>query len=188
MSKHFFDPIKRELEKVSALGDEVSANGTRLIGHAPHVAPLAYFHQIFPSLNTKEISWLAQHFPRDLPTDLKDFFLLANGIDVFIGALSIFGLRRNYIRTVEESRQPFSIVIPNTFERPSNLSLDLLIIGYSSTDGSHYVINSVSNKVSRLHQRSFRQIAGWENLWVMLLEEITRLQKEFESGKGKAAQ
>lgn len=186
MAKHLFEPIERELEKVSVYGSEISANGTRLIGHAPHVAPLAYYHIIFPPLEPQEIVHLEKQIGQHLPSDLKDFLLISNGLGVFIGELSVFGLRHHFDRSIAASREPFSLITENTLDRPPRLDRNLFLIGGGNQNGSHYAINTTSGEISHLHPRSLRPIAQWENIWDMLLQEVTRLQQEFESGKEKA--
>jgi hypothetical protein len=51
--------IKSEVLKIIAhaksFGFKEQADGTKLFGHTPHVAPLAWFHHMFSPITEKEI-------------------------------------------------------------------------------------------------------------------------------------
>src|SRR5258706_14700655 len=80
-------------------GRRTLPNGTELIGRVPHVAPQAWFHTIYGPLSEEGIAEIERILEKPLPTILKRFFTLANGLNVYSDELAIYGLRSDYSRT-----------------------------------------------------------------------------------------
>ena len=116
-----FEEVKIELYKYENLGIEKSENGTILIGKALHIAPLAWINKIYPVLNEDDILLIENELKTEVPLDYKNFLTnFSNGLNIFVGTFSLDGLRKELGRSVEASRQPFSIFTPNLNERPKN--------------------------------------------------------------------
>src|SRR5690242_302565 len=114
----YFEEVIRLLDRWRHLGSREVSNGTRLIGHIPRVGSLAYLHVVHAGLSDSDIEQMEADIRRKLPQVLKEFYRRANGCHLFGGALSIYGLRRSYDRSLDDtSRQPFSITTSNIRER-----------------------------------------------------------------------
>lgn len=119
------------------LGTKKTSNGTVLYGKAPHVGSEAYLHAVFPSCPESGLERIEANVGMPLPPALRSFVKLSNGLDVFVGTLSIFGWRENFKRTVEAVQsQPFSIITPNTIERPQWIEPTHWIFGRYNWDGT----------------------------------------------------
>jgi SMI1 / KNR4 family (SUKH-1) len=156
------------------------SNGVRLIGHVPDLAPEAYLQSIYPPLSNEEIRNIEEQIARPLPLSLKQFFQVANGIHLFSCALSIDGLRRSTVRTGIESRQPFSIVTPNTIERPKDADDRAVFFGGYEWDGSQLMMSPQAPTVYRCARRTARQITQWPSFEEMLMSELARLSELFD--------
>src|SRR5438477_8765688 len=80
-------------------GESTSENGTTLLGRAPHVAPLAWSHSLFQPLTDDEISQLDHLCRRPVPRAYRWWLKKHNGLGLFVGTLSLDGLRTSYARS-----------------------------------------------------------------------------------------
>lgn len=179
-----FQKILTILERAKCLGERILPNGTRLIGHVPHVAPEAWLHTIFPPLDISGIQKLEAEIKISIPADYKKFLMATNGLKIFSDRLSLDGLRMSYVRTGDEARQPYSLVTPNTFERPKDALSSYLYIGGYSQDGSHLYIDGETLKVFRAARRTSAPLNEWKNFGEMLVTETIRIALLFDE-KGK---
>lgn len=171
-----------DLEKqYSALGERKLSNGARLIGHVPHVAPEAYLHSFFPGLDPDEIRGLENEIERELPEALEAFYARCNGLDLFAGSLSIFGLRDPFLEgDAGEVGQPFSMVTPNVDERPADADDSFVFFGFYEWDGSLLYAAPSSPEVIRCSPESSEPLNTWPSLRAALTEEVKRLGKLFD--------
>lgn len=179
---NYFDNVKAVLFQYKGLGEMTSSTGVVLIGRAPHIAPEAWLHSLFPPLVCDEVEALEREVHHDIPTVYKDFLLYySNGISVFNNAIYLYGLRKIVGRTIEAVRQPFSLDIPNTIERPKNAKEEYLFIGGYSWDGSKIYIDGLTNKVYYCARWDATPLCEWNSFPEMLLSEIDRIRKHFDS-------
>lgn len=173
------------LDKYSALGERVMPNGARLIGHVPHVAPLAYLHTIYPPLNLEELCQVEKTIGRKIGNSLADFYKITNGVKLFSGELTIDGLRTDNSRSIESSlSQPFDIGTVNVDERPAFAEDDMIFIGGYKDDGSLLYMRYGGNDVFRCSQTSKAPLNHWTSIVDLLLSESKRFVDLFdESGK-----
>jgi hypothetical protein len=125
------------------LGSKKFPAGTVAIGHVPHVAPEAWLHCLMPPLDQDSLEVLQGEIDRDFPSDLKQLMLLHNGMRLFNGLISVYGLRTSYQRSNMDAmqEQPFDMVRLNTLERPRNVSDELVFFGSIA-----YALESVAIK------------------------------------------
>jgi hypothetical protein len=177
-----FDQILKLLKNYDYLGVKKTQNGTLLIGKAPHIAPMASLHSIYPPLTDEEIKNLELSIGLDIPPDYKSFLKITNGLGIFNNTMSLFGLRNNYKRTPEDAQQqPFHIKHPNTLERPENAGKNIFCIGgYSSGDGAWLYLNADTNAVHLSERWKVKSLFEWRTLEVMLISEVNRLVPLFD--------
>jgi hypothetical protein len=172
------------LKKFSYLGQKQLEDGTILIGKAPHIAPQAWLHCVYPRIESESIEFLERQMSIRIPKDYKDFLAVTNGLGVFNTTLSLYGYRRSYGRNVDEVWQPFDIVTPNTLERPESAGENIFIIGGYDWDGSYLYINTDTDKVCLCERENISPLFGWVNFQEMLESEVRRLTTLFdEQGK-----
>lgn len=152
------------------------------IRHSPEVAPRAYLHVIFDGLLANEIASLESSLGENIPTDFRAFLQHCNGAIFFLGALSLYGFRKNMSRDPGR-RQPFDLVEMNTLERPSWLPINGLIIGSYNFDGSYICASIASAKIERRERGAGRILNIWPDLDSFLASEVARLNALF-SGLG----
>ena len=168
------------------LGERTLDNGTRLVGHIPHVAEEARLHLVFAPLTSQDIDYIENQLGLGIPNDLRMFYSYHNGLSLFSGSLSIDGLRRNYNRTGDDVWQPFDILVANKFESPDDLSNSCFLIGGYRQDGSRLYIDSKTSRVFRSARATSKPLNEWSSFEEMLLKETRRLDKLFDKdGKRK---
>ncbi len=182
---HYVEEVKKELFKFKHLGEEITPNGALLIGRAPHVAPLAWQHSIYPTLSDPDVSKLERKLNMPIPGSYRWFLQNgSNGLDVFVAEFYLYGLRKDLGRSIEASRQPYSPDISNIDERPKNAKKSYFFIGGYKWDGSKLYIDTDSNQVHFSDRWDATSLFRWNSFEEMLLSEIKRLVKLFdENGK-----
>src|SRR5690554_5963602 len=141
--------IKELVFKFKNLGIGTSNDNATLIGRAPFNGAKAWLNIVYPILNDEEIVILEKELNTTIPEDYK-FFLsnFSNGLNILSSTFSLYGLRRQIDRNINsDTRQPYSILTPNIYERPDNANDSFFFIGGYNWDGSHLYIDKETNIV-----------------------------------------
>jgi hypothetical protein len=168
------------MESYSYLSRRVLDNGTRLIGHVPHIAPEAWFQLIFSPISENGLNRLEEDLGMQLPAVFRGFLQRCNGLRAFSGHLYVRGLRTSFARTGDAVWQPFSILTPNLDERPGNAKSSYLFIGGYEPNGLQLYIDTAGLRVYRCRERSAKPLHEWSNFETMLESEIQRLKPLFD--------
>ncbi|MDP4204239.1 MAG: SMI1/KNR4 family protein [Bacteroidota bacterium] len=168
--------------KFEYLGIEKSiSTGETLIGKAPHIAPAAWLNSIYLPLRENDVKLLEDELGTNIPIDYRNFLTkFSNGLDILVGTFSLDGLRRNYIRSVDESRQPFSIITKNIEERPYNAKDSYFFIGGYKWDGSCIYIDKETNIVHYCDRDDATSLFQWNSFEEMLISELHRTYLLFD--------
>jgi hypothetical protein len=172
--------ILRFLDKYRRLGEKRLGNGTYLIGQAPHIAPNAWLHSIYPGLSLDEIKKLESILNRAIPDVYRSFLEKSNGLKVFNTTFCLDGLRRNYSRNFGDVWQPFDIRTPNMSERPKNAADHFFFIGGYDWDGSLLYIDTRTEKVHLCHNDA-TSLYEWDGFEIMLKSEVLRIMNLFDN-------
>lgn len=178
--------FKELIEIIYQWGEEkITGNGTILVCHVPHVAPEAWLHEIYSPLTEEDILKLEKELQKSLPTDLKQFYTFANGINIFSDSLSIWGQRNSYEREGEAIFLPYDMVSLNE-ENNWYCPKGWIYFGSYSWDGSQMVFDLTSDKkkILRVKNGSTEILNEWSTFSEWLSSEINRLAKFFDT-KGK---
>jgi hypothetical protein len=177
----YWQKIKAEIDKFKNLGEEKTENGTSLIGRAPHIAKFAWLHSIYLPLTAQDIITLENELKTEIPSDYKLFLTnFSNGLTLFVNKFYLYGLRKQIGRTVEASRQPYSPMIANVDERPSNAKDTYFFIGGYSWDGSRLYIDKKSNHVHYCDRWDASSLYEWCSFEEMLVLEVKRITSLFD--------
>lgn len=174
--------IAAVLEKAAKYGVRHAGTGAILYGHVLHRAPEAWFHEIYPPLDSNELSQLEESLATTIPPTYREFLTTySNGITLFSCNLSFDGLRRNYKRDTDSSRQPFDIIRYNVDERPENSKDTYFYIGGYTDDGSLLFLDSSSDFVYRCDRDNASILYNrWNNFSEMLCSEVERISGLFD--------
>jgi hypothetical protein len=186
-NRECWDSIVGVLERWSHLGTRLTSLGVRQIGHVPHVAPQAWLHEIYWPLTDLEITGLDGTLPSPLPRQFCEFLAITNGLNLFSGALAIYGIRRTYEGIGDRAVQPYDLALHNfPGDRPQGASPSMVMIGGYSHDGSRlfYDASISSEAILRTPRRQFHIINQWDNFWTMLHDEVNRLSIMYDD-KGR---
>jgi hypothetical protein len=158
----------------------VAAVGARLFGKT-RKGKDTWLHAVFAPLKDGDIDTLEQQVGLAIPESLRRLYRITNGLNLFSDELSIDGLRRSFARTADNAWQPYSLVEPNTLERPSGATKDELFIGGYSYDGSRIKLNLKTGKVAACQAEAAKEVfAQWPDLPTFLRKEYERLAKLFD--------
>lgn len=156
-------------------------NGTELVGHVPHIAPEAWFHQRFAPLTERDIAILEAQLGLALPPALRIFYSHYNGLGLFAYELSLHGLRHTYERTGDAAWQPFDLADVNRYTRPRQKPAHHLLLSRYRSDGAGLYLNTSTGAVYREsappHSRSEHE---WPSFETMLVAEVQRLALLFD--------
>ena len=165
--------------KFESLGTKAMPNGTVLYGKAPHVGEQAWLHGLYPPCPEAGLATIEEEVDASLPASLRKLLLLANGLEIFSGVLSLYGWREDFKRTVEAVlSQPYSIVTPNTLERPEWLPRESWIVG--SYEDLTAVCLGKGGVVAVCTPDSGDVICEWKTLNAFLQGEAKRLPGLFD--------
>ena len=172
--------VAHAVEKASTFGTETTDNGTHAYGHVPHLGPHAWFHYIFLPLGAGSIDELDQKLRRRLPDTYRDLLLKTNGLYLFSGALTLYGLRRDYSRRLSIV-EPFDLRDPNVHERPRAADPRWFIFAFYDADGSAGYIDPGDGRVYRANRNMTQpRLNRWPSLDAFLRDEVRRLTGHFD--------
>lgn len=169
--------VRSILDRWHEQGSRVLNNGAELICHVPHVAPEAWFHTLYAPLTEADIKLLEADLGVQLPLHLSSLYCRTNGLKAFSDELAVYGLRRNYIRTGDDARQPYEVREPNTyFSLPGWQRGQCLVVGSYREDASPVLYpNRSGSEIARVDRGTGEVLARWPSLWVWLRKELERL-------------
>lgn len=177
----YIKEVNEILYSFEYLGLEKSELGAILIGKAPHIAPMAWLHSLYPTLTEVDIDILEKQLETTIPKEYKDFLLnYSNGLSIFVSKFSLYGMRKELGRTVEASRQPFSLITPNTIEKPKNAKQNYFFIGSYKWDGSKLYIDNETGKVHYCDRWDATSLYEWNSFQEMLVSEVKRITSLFD--------
>lgn len=177
----YLDKIVKIAERWLPLGEVVYDDGTRIIGHAPHIAPEAYLHEFFPGLVGGEFEVMEMFLRRPVPAPLRKLYKRFNGFRLFVGELDIFGIRRNYDRNLHDGRQPFDIQDSNIHERPRRTPEDIVFFAFYKDDGCELSMSPDGPEVYATPMGKWKIKRTWPDLETCLLSEVERLATLFDA-------
>ncbi len=178
----YFEEVKKELFKFRKLGEEKSDNGTMLIGKAPHIAQFAWLHEIYPVLSNEDIITIERELGTSVPEDYRLFLQNgSNGLGVFVAKFYLLGLRKELGRTIEASRQPYSLNTSNIDERADKAKDSYFFIGGYKWDGSKVYIDKNTNKVHYCARWDATSLYTWDSFEEMIVSEVRRITALFDS-------
>ena len=177
-----YSEIKELLLKFSFLGIENSkSTGAMLIGRAPHIAESAWLNRLYSPIDKNEIIKMEDGISKKIPTSYVDFLTnFSNGLNILGDTLCLFGYRSNYVRTVDFSWQPYSLISFNKYDKPRNSTGEMLFIGSYDWDGS-LLYMTTDEKVHFCNRDDSTSLFIWDSLSSMLISELKRLYNIFDS-------
>lgn len=177
-----YKEIRELIYKFQNLGIGNSSDGAILIGKAPHLGSEAWINEIFPTLENAEIENLEKELKTEIPKEYKTFLKeFSNGLMILTATLSFYGLRRQLSRDPKiNSRQPFSPISANIYERPDNVKESYFFIGSYQWDGPRLYIDKDTNIVHCGSPDDATSKFQWNSFEEMLLSELKRLYKLFD--------
>lgn len=177
----YLDSIQKIADEAASNGSRITTFGTQLYGKAVHIAPEAWLHVFHQGLSLEQIRSIEDKLGKRLPVSLASFFTSYNGLSIFSGSMSIFGVRWVGERQGDAAWQPFDIFGPNTFEKPRGTPASQLCIGAYFYDGSRLVVDTESSAVFRVPHRSSAPVLNeWKDFDQMMSMEIQRLSELFD--------
>lgn len=183
--------IKRKIEQFvmqyEDLGTMELDNGTVLVGKAPHVGSEAWLHELFKPLSKDDCIEIESALKTKLPKEYKDFLTSDyNGLRIFVTTFSLYGLRKQFGRSFDAAAQPFSIITPNSVEKPKNAKDSYFFIGGYGKDNSKLYIDTQTGKVHYCKKNDATSLAEWNSFDEMISAELDRIFSLFdEEGKKK---
>lgn len=184
MDKNTFnEKILAVLEEWNFRGEIVHAKGARLIGHVPEIAEKAYMHVIFPPLEEVYISELKGRLAgREIPDSYLSLLKLANGMYLFPNGITIHGyIPLNKGKSKSFLDNPSNIMIDNGQLMVKGSEPSDITIAWYQSDGSYVNIKNDGSIIRFKPVLPMQIISAWPTLISWLVEEITRLNIEWQN-------
>lgn len=177
-----YSEIKELILKFSFLRiEESKSTGALLIGRAPHIAESAWLNRLYSPIDKNEIIKMEDGISKKIPTSYVDFLTnFSNGLNILGDTLCLFGYRSNYVRTVDFSWQPYSLISFNKYDKPRNSTGEMLFIGSYDWDGS-LLYMTTDEKVHFCNRDDSTSLFIWDSLSSMLISELKRIYNIFDS-------
>jgi len=159
------------------LGVIESETGSRLVAHTPRDFPQAYLHRYFAPVPTS--AW--DGYPIKLPDQLSSLYAVCNGLSLFGGALSLWGMRAHYSRDSSAQFQPFDLAAHhNEWLQASQRQgvkprQGTTFFGSYSWDGSGIYVVEGRSDVYRSLKGSPEPVSMWSDLAFFINSEYDRL-------------
>ncbi len=174
------DDLVQLLRSNAPADEETTAGGTLLLSNVSLDTPMAYLHSVYPPLDRDTIQALQDELPLVLPEPYRRFLRIANGLDLFLSSISLFGVRGAIARDMTALDWPFSLLTPNVHERPAQLEAGAFVIGSYSYDDSPIVMHAAQTSVVCTTPDGDQVRATWPDLDTFLKQEIARLANLFQ--------
>ena len=186
MKLAYIEEFHLELKKWESLGIEEIPNRCKRIGHVPHVAPMAYLHEVYAPLDETDVDDLEQKISRTFPKPLREFYRHHNGLRMFSETFVVYGSIKNLDRSDFSYGVycPIDLQTSNIPGRPGNAQEATVFFGGYVEDFSKLYLDA-KNRVIRCPKEDASKILNmWENLGEWLVTETRRLNSLFdEAGK-----
>jgi hypothetical protein len=180
MLPDYLQEVYRITDVARAFGYRALPNGTELVGHVPHIAPQAWFHQRFAPLSELDIMALEAQLGMQLPPVLRTFYAHYNGLGLFAYELSVHGRRHTYERTGDAVWQPFDLADLNGYGRFRRRPPQQLLLSRYRRDGAWLYLDTTTGNVYRENALSSQVEHEWPSFEVMLVAEVQRLVLLFD--------
>ena len=154
-------------------------DGTLLIGNPYKDKPFWWLIHIFPKVQSNKLKEFSKT-KLCIPLVYLDFLeKVSNGLLLFLGTLSLHGIRENYSRALGVE-QPFDILTPNIKERPKSAKETYFFFGSYNWDGSQLYIDTANNHVYLAKRYTLEMIYEWSSFEEFINTEIPRICSLFD--------
>lgn len=162
-------------------GYERNPNGAELYGHIPHIAPFGYLHLTYPGLQPFEMDRLVQQIHREIPPEYSWWLRRSNGFTLFEGALSFYGLVREFSRRLD-NRQPYDLYLEGELQRRVLKQGKTLFFfgGANNVNGFRFYLDKRTGAVHRCSRSSAAPLQSWPGIAQLIVEEVPRLAGLFD--------
>lgn len=176
-----FRKLKDVINSAREFGYERNPNGAELYGHIPHIAPFAYLHLTYPGLQPFEMDKLVQQIHGEIPPEYSWWLRRSNGLNLFEGALSFYGLVREFSRTLN-NRQPNDLYLEGELQRRVLKQGAALFFfgGANNVDGFRFYLDTRTGAVYRCSRNSAAPLQSWSGIANLIVDEIPRLAAIFD--------
>jgi hypothetical protein len=176
-----FDDTYQILLKWKANNHRLLSNGTMQIGKATAIALEAWVHTLYAPMSEASLVELEDNLGCNFDESMREFYKLHNGLDLFGGKLSIYGMPTVFTRTGDEAIQPYDFIDHNLF-RPDSYPKNAYIIGAMSLKKDTLDIlseMSPSDKSGTIYvysRKDEKYIFEWNTIFECLLDFCSKLE------------
>lgn len=154
-------------------------NGTLLIGNPYKDKPFWWLIHIFSTVQSTKLKEFSKT-KLNIPSVYFDYLEnVSNGFLLFLGTLSLYGVRENYSRSLDVE-EPFDLLTPNIKERPKNAKETYFFFGSYNWDGSQLYIDTSNNHVYLAKRYTLEKIYEWSSFEEFINTEIPRICSLFD--------
>jgi len=175
----FLNRLLEILDKYRDLGEIVFPNGTMSIGKIPGKEKWFLCH-IYGKLNLEQIKELSSWSKTDIPSHLKKFYAICNGMTLFSGHFGIYGFRGQAPDNMPNYQPtPFFTAQRNAYLAVINAPHDAIFIG-GCYFGYGFYLTPRAETVYAYKSPDATSIEQWPTIEAMVLDVAERLSRWFD--------
>lgn len=156
-----------------------SPNSATLICKLPAIGEKAFLHVVFSGNDLADITRIEDEEGLCIPHAVKDFLKVVNGMIMYQGSLSLYGIRKSFQRS-STVREPFDFRERNIDRRPLDAKSSQFFVGSYNWDGSVIYVDGEDERVFRRASDNPEILNSWASIWDMLDQEIMRIGRLFD--------
>jgi hypothetical protein len=159
--------------------EDLEAGGGRIVRRVPWVAPLAWFHKLYPSLSSEVVESIEPLPGRLPPADYKRLLTRFNGMNLFSDSFAVLGVRHHYQRVPELAAwQPYDLT---TSQSGEGLTHDDFVVACVGPERDDIVASHASPVVKRVERQTRRELETWQTLADFLVSEVDRYAECYDA-------
>lgn len=151
--------------------DHTFPNGARLVCNLTWIHHNSWLHRVMPPCSEDAVASLAPKTGRQPPRELVDFLRHANGVSLFNGSLSIFGVRGDFSRNPETAQLlPYDLA-NHHWGWSRHFNRDDFLVGSCGPDVNPCVWRAFDASIDRIDQTSGDVLESWPSFQDWLIGE-----------------
>lgn len=169
-----FRSVLAIVDRYRTAQDQDFASGARLVCPLPWIHQNAWLHRVMPPCSEDGIATLAPSTITQPPEELAEFLRCANGLSLFNGSLTVYGVRGDFSRNMETA-----LVLPydladHHIAWSRHFSRDDFLIGTIGPDADPCVWRAADGRIDRITQQDGNVLEFWPSFHDWLMTEAER--------------
>jgi hypothetical protein len=172
--EHAFRLVLAIVDRYRTAKDQEFPSGARLVCPLPWIHQNSWLHRVMPPCPEDSVATLATTTATQPPHELVEFLRCANGLSLFNGSLSVFGVRGDFGRSLENALLlPYDLA-DHHIAWSRHFRRDDFLLGTCGADVDPCVWRAADGRVDRMTQQDGDVLESWPSFHDWLMSEADR--------------